>query len=132
MKSNGSKCEFNQICTPFSLPVQENIPVCGNEFDRVCHLELLTELMTMLQKDCKKLCHIKEYKYRFNTISTQYDLRDKYGNDNDKEYIKWMNKSWDWNDYEPKNSFILEYSFGIDTTSDGAQTRLRDYRSLEL
>ena len=59
MKSNGSKCEFNQICTPFSLPVQENIPVCGNEFDRVCHLELLTELMTMLQKDCKKLCHIK-------------------------------------------------------------------------
>ena len=55
---NGAKCNFEQICVPYSLPSE--MPLCRNETDRICYEDVLKQLHPG-QKHCKKLCGFKEY-----------------------------------------------------------------------
>ena len=59
----GSKCNFDRLCTPFSLPsnAEDQIPVCTNEIDKACYGHILMQLDSNQTKHCKKSCHVKQY-----------------------------------------------------------------------
>ena len=83
-------------------------------------------------EDCKRLCNIKEFSYK----STPHGgLRLKYGQtDNDyisdeDNYKKWINESWNWDYFDPEDSFVMEYNFELEEGLKEADQRLRDYRS---
>ena len=82
------------------------------------------ELIANKRKDCKMMCHIKEYRYKVTS------LKGIIGRQKDK-YLNWINESWNWGYYDPRHSFIIEYSFGLDKKSKEADERLKTHRSEE-
>ena len=55
-------CNFNKICTPFTLPYAGiNIPICNNQQDKDCYKQVLKQLRLDQHKHCKKACHVKEF-----------------------------------------------------------------------
>ena len=66
--SNGSKCQFTNICSPFPLPFSSDavIPICSSNLDRTCYEDVLMKLKTDQGEHCKKSCHVKEFKTRCN------------------------------------------------------------------
>lgn len=127
---NGMECQFKNICLPFSLPsAKQERPLCDNQMDRVCFTEVLMDFKPATTKECKKLCHVKDFKYKIDPLSKKYGYSYITGIQNPTQ--KWINTSWKWYGYDPTHSYIMEYSFEIDKYSIGAEVRRRDHRSEE-
>ena len=60
---NGSRCEFKEICSPFTLPSVDGriIPVCEKDMDRDCFGKIISDLRTDQGQYCLRSCLIKEY-----------------------------------------------------------------------
>ena len=55
-------CNFDRICTPFSLPSTGiHIPICSNQQDTDCYRQVLKLLQLDQHRHCKKACHVKEF-----------------------------------------------------------------------
>ena len=89
---NGGKCLFKRLCSPFSLPFDEDtIPLCKTEQDIYCFQAVLNSLRLDQQKYCPRACLVREYELegtggnvnanhttlglRFGTPSATWDLR---------------------------------------------------------
>ena len=79
---NGSKCYMNQLCTPYSLPSndEDKIPICTNEIDQACYGHILSKLDSEQTEHCKKSCHVKEYFFK----KSSYNGGINYGASNKK------------------------------------------------
>ena len=129
---NRSQCQFKELCSPFSLPLaQREIAFCKNDEDRICYQKVIEDLMMNQTKDCKKLCHVKEFKYGYNEDSGDDDLSVKYGKDNMRFFRKWIYENWNWTEYDSEDSFILEYSFEQEELSKETALQRRNHRSME-
>ena len=53
---NGSKCRFDRLCTPFSMPSnnEDEILMCTNEIDKACYGHVLSQLDSSQIRHCKK------------------------------------------------------------------------------
>ena len=62
---NGIKCTLDAKCLPFSLPEtgKTNIPICMNDREKACYVDMLSQLMSNQDTYCKRLCNVKEYKF---------------------------------------------------------------------
>ena len=61
-KINGNKCPFKGLCSPYSLPYEENeIPHCEAEIDQICYAEVLEDLEKSQKDHCKKTCLAREF-----------------------------------------------------------------------
>ena len=63
---NGMQCQLDTKCLPFSLPEigKKNLPICKNNQEKACYADVLSKLMSNQDTYCKRLCNVKEYKYR--------------------------------------------------------------------
>ena len=126
---NQTRCIFKELCTPFSLPFEREIPLCKNEGDRICYQEALDDLMMKVKMNCKKLCLVKDFKYQLNQGWQAKHLSDKYGGTHVK-WNKWIAENWDWTEYDPQHAYIMEYSFEQELSNAAALQR-RNHRSEE-
>ena len=112
---NGSKCSFDKLCAPFSLPLHdtEKIPLCSAEIDQACYGWIISQIQkTNHAIDCKKSCHVKEFSIK----------RDRRGylppgkiNQNNQELVIEVKfdttpqSSWKWRNLEPTKTIKTEY-----------------------
>ena len=63
---NGTKCQYENICAPFSLPQigKDQLSPCQNRIDRECFTYVLDKLRLNQDYYCKRLCIVKEYKFQ--------------------------------------------------------------------
>ena len=66
IESNTSVCSIKKLCSPFSLPVIANyhIPICKNEFERLCFTRVISRQMSNQDNHCRRLCNVKEYNFK--------------------------------------------------------------------
>ena len=62
---NGTICQFNKTCAPFTLPdVEKEIPLCSDQTERAC-FESAIDQLEAIETDtdhCKTTCQVVEYK----------------------------------------------------------------------
>ena len=61
---NGSKCSFNKLCAPISLPFEDadKTATCPTEIDQTCYGQFISQKLESDQVNhCQKSCHVKEF-----------------------------------------------------------------------
>ena len=84
---NGSKCSFDKLCAPFSLPFgdDETIPICTSEIDKYCFGQIICQKLKLDQAThYKKSCHVKEFSIKHDSSGL---LPCKNKNKNDRELV---------------------------------------------
>ena len=71
------------------------------------------------------MCQMKEFRYKTTYLDGKFDTTEEHN------YLNWINETWNWGYYDPRHSFIMEYSFSLDRKSKGAEERLMKHRSEE-
>ena len=68
--TNGSSCSGHRICSPFSLPNLDKIPVCSDDVARICYEDVISKLEKSQQDYCRRSCHVTEFKIEPQTDET--------------------------------------------------------------
>ena len=76
---NGSQCSFHKVCSPFTLPFAEKVPLCQNETIRNCYEMRIVGLEANMDKYCKKSCNTKEFKTEVRDVKYRLQQTDQFG-----------------------------------------------------